>query len=64
MSERKKWLYQGAIGCILIGFGFSLATEAGHWKHEKDTFWLWIGGGTVGIALLIMGIIILINNKK
>ncbi|MEM1003428.1 MAG: hypothetical protein AAGH46_12345 [Bacteroidota bacterium] len=66
MSNPKpgRWLVKGALGCILVGTGFCLAVEASHWKHRGDAFWIWAGAGTVGLSILIAGIITLINNKK
>lgn len=54
------WL-QGTIGVILIGSGLSLAIEASHWKHLEEPLWQWVSGGTLGIALVVIGIISLIK---
>ena len=63
-KNKSKWLIQGASGAICFGSGFSLAAEASHWKHSNEAFWLWGISGTLGIGLMILGIIIFINNSK
>ena len=61
VKNKKKWLMSGAVGAILTGTGFSLAVEASHWKHSGEPFWLWVLSGTLGIAILMAGIIVLIK---
>jgi hypothetical protein len=63
-KQHRKWLVQGGIGASLIGFGLSLAIEASHWKHSEEPFWVWVGGGTLGIALLVGGIVVLIKTSR
>ena len=63
-SKKQKWLITGATGAISFGSGFSLAAEASHWKHTNESFWIWAVSGTIGIGLMILGVIIFINNSK
>lgn len=63
-KQRRKWVVQGGIGASLIGFGLSLAIEASHWKHSGGPFWVWAGGGTLGITLLVAGIVVLIKASR
>jgi uncharacterized membrane protein YdcZ (DUF606 family) len=63
-QQKRKWLVSGALGCILVGTGFSIGVEASHWKHRGEDWWIWVGGGTLGIAILIVGIITLINSRS
>ena len=63
-KSKNKWLISGAIGCILVGAGFSIGVEAGYWKHSGEPWWVWIGGGTIGIAILMAGIITLIKSGQ
>jgi len=62
-KQNKKWLIRGALGCILIGTGFSFAVEASHWKHQGESLLSWAGIGTVGLTMLIIGIMTLITNR-
>jgi hypothetical protein len=57
-------LWFGGLGAILFGSGFSLATEASHWKHSGESLLFWASGGTLGIALMIFGIILLIKSES
>lgn len=63
-NSRKRWLLYGALGSILLGSGVSLAIEASHWKHDGDDLWLWAGAGTIGIALMVAGICVLIRTGQ
>jgi hypothetical protein len=62
-KSKGKWLISGGFGCILIGTGFSIGVEASHWKHDGDPLWVWVTGGTLGIAILMAGIITLIKSN-
>jgi hypothetical protein len=63
-SERQQWLLTGGVGAVLFGTVFSLGVEAGYWKHSGDPIWLWMLGGTAGIALMITGIVLLIKAAR
>lgn len=63
-KSRKRWLWSGGLGSILFGSGISLAIEASHWKHAEAELWLWAGAGTLGIALMIAGICVLISTGQ
>ncbi|GGG12719.1 hypothetical protein GCM10011344_11790 [Dokdonia pacifica] len=58
--KRQWWLY-GTIGALFLGSGLSLISEAGHWKHQEMIWYQWIGGGIIGLALAISGVVFLIN---
>jgi ABC-type phosphate transport system auxiliary subunit len=60
-KQGQKWLLKGGLGAVLVGSGFSLGVEASHWKHSGVALWQWMGGGTLGIAILIIGLIVLIK---
>lgn len=59
--SKSRWLITGGVGALLTGLGLSLTLEASHWKHANTEFWLWIGGGTLGLILFMSGIILLIK---
>ena len=58
---KKQWWFYGSVGAFLLGSGLSLISEAGHWKHQALVWYQWIGGGILGLALAISGVVFLIN---
>jgi hypothetical protein len=58
MRNRNLWLIKAPIGVALIGFGFSLASEAGHLKHSGAETGEWVKRGTIGLAVLNAGVTI------
>ena len=54
--NRNLWLVKAPIGVALIGFGFSLASEAGHKKRDGAETAEWVKQGTLGLAILNMGV--------
>lgn len=56
MKNRNLWLIKAPIGVALIGFGFSLASEAGHLKPIGAETGEWVKCGTLGLAILNMGV--------
>ncbi|WP_299764429.1 hypothetical protein [uncultured Dokdonia sp.] len=58
---KKQWWFYGSVGALFLGSGLSLISEAGHWKHQAIDALYWIGGGILGLALAISGVVFLIN---
>jgi hypothetical protein len=49
------WFFMAPIGLILIGMGFSVATDAAQHK-ARGGFWRWFVQGTLGLICLNAGI--------
>ncbi|WP_299677401.1 hypothetical protein [uncultured Dokdonia sp.] len=58
---KKQWCLYGSVGALFLGSGLSLISEAGHWKHQGTNILYWVGGGILGLALAISGVVFLIN---
>lgn len=51
----------GFLSALLFGSGLSLAIEAGFWRYDNQPFLKWFCGGTAGIGMALMGVVVLIK---
>lgn len=58
---KKQWWIYGIVGTLFLGSGLSLISEAGHWKHQTTEWLYWVGGGILGLALAISGVVFLVK---
>ncbi|WP_299214708.1 hypothetical protein [uncultured Dokdonia sp.] len=58
---KKQWWLYGSVGALFLGSGLSAISEAGHWKHQDEIWYQWVGVGILGIGLTISGVVFLIN---
>lgn len=58
---KRKWLFRGGLGCLLVGTGVSFAIESGFLRHSGAPLWQWVLAGTVSLAILIYGVLMLIK---
>ncbi|AFK04060.1 hypothetical protein Emtol_2927 [Emticicia oligotrophica DSM 17448] len=56
MSLYTKWLLSSVGGLLLIGFGLSLFSEAGHLKHTNEPFLRWFLLGTYSLIMICSGL--------
>lgn len=65
MGKKKKiqqqWLLRGGAGASLAGLGLCVTIEAGFMKHGDAMWYEWVLIGTVGLALFMSGISLLID---
>lgn len=61
LSKKQLWWLYGAFGALFLGSGVSIALEASHWKHQGESLLLWAGCGTLGIGLVVAGVVFLIR---
>ncbi|WP_337044520.1 hypothetical protein [Emticicia sp. 17c] len=56
MPLRVKWFLSATIGMILVGFGLSVFSEAGHLKHTNGPFLRWFLLGTYSLIMVNSGL--------
>jgi hypothetical protein len=61
VTPKKKWLLTGGTGAVLFGFGICAVIECAFLKHNGHSWWLWAGLGTLSLAVLILGVVLLIK---
>ncbi len=59
MSARTKWLILAPLSLLLIGYGLSVFSEAGHLKHTGSPTTDWVLLGTYSLILINGGLCLL-----
>ena len=60
-AKRKSWWLNGSLGSVLLGFGLCCTVESGFLKHSGEAWWVWTIAGTLSLALVVSGVILLIK---
>ena len=61
MSRKRKWLFTGGLGASLFGFGVCAVMESAFLKHSGTLWYVWTVLGTLSLASMVMGIVLLIK---
>jgi hypothetical protein len=56
MPLRVKWLLSASAGMMLVGYGLSVFSEAGHLKHTHAPFLRWFLLGTYSLIMVNSGL--------
>ncbi len=56
MPLRVKWFLSAMVGMMLVGYGLSVLSEAGHLKHTNAPFLRWFLLGTYSLIMVNSGL--------
>lgn len=56
-----KWLVQGGVSALILGFGLSVFLEGAFLKRDSAPFLEWFIIATVGLALIMSGLAVMID---
>lgn len=55
-NHQRLWLIHGGLSNVLMGVGLCVALDASARRAGEEAFWLWVGEGTLGLALFMAGV--------
>ena len=61
MNSKRKWLFTGGLGASLFGLGVCAVLESAFLKHSGALWCVWAVLGTLSLASMVMGIVLLIK---
>jgi len=58
---RRQWWITGTLGTLLLGSGLCVLLESSHLKHDGAQLYTWLLTGTIALAFVIAGVVMLIK---